>query len=271
VTVAAPGEGDVFAPLIRPTRIWAVGAIHGEADRLDRLQQQLGDRLAPGDRLVYLGGFLGYGPDVSGTLDRLIAFRREFLARKLVFTGDIIFVRGSQEEIWQKLLQLQFAPNPREVLEWMLDHGVGATLDAYGCDRRQGMAAARDGPLALTRWTASLRAAIDARPGHRQLLTSVKRAAYSAPDGMLFVHAGVDPAKPLDLQRDMLWWGDVDILELTQPYSGFRRVVRGRDRKQGGLKMTEYAASIDGGSGFGGTLLAAGFAPDGTFLELIEA
>ena len=32
------------------------------------------------------------------------------------FLGDIVFLRGSQEEMWQKLLELQFAPNPREVL-----------------------------------------------------------------------------------------------------------------------------------------------------------
>ncbi|HWG81209.1 MAG TPA: hypothetical protein VN681_15615, partial [Stellaceae bacterium] len=170
-----------------------------------------------------------------------------------------------------KLLQLQFAPNPREVLQWMLDHGVGATLTAYGAELRQGQAAAREGALALTRWTTSLRAAVDARPGHRQLLTNVKRAALTEDGGLLFVHAGIDPGKPLDLQGDVLWWGGADILGLEAPFGQFRRVVRGYDRQRQGLRESRYAASLDGGSGLGGRLLAACFAPDGSLIQSLEA
>ncbi|HYM02736.1 MAG TPA: hypothetical protein VET85_07295, partial [Stellaceae bacterium] len=205
---------------------------------------RLAQRLAAGDRLVYLGGYLGHGPDIVRTLDELVAFRRLFLARPRAFLGDIAFLRGAQEEMWQKLLQLQFAPNPREVLQWMLDHGVGATLQAYGADPRQGMAAARDGAVTVTRWTATLRAAIDAQPGHRQLLTGVKRAAIVEGGAVLFVHAGLDPGKPLDLQADALWWGGFDIMELSSPYGEFRRVVRGFDRHRAGLVESRYAVSL---------------------------
>ncbi|HEX7968627.1 MAG TPA: hypothetical protein VF502_10425, partial [Stellaceae bacterium] len=261
----------IFARFKRARRVWAVAAIHGERARLAALHLKLAARLDRGDRLVYLGGYLGHGPDIAGTLDELLAFRRLFLARRHAFPGDIAFLRGSQEEMWQKLLQLQFAPNPREVLQWMLDHGLGATLAAYGGDVRQGLAAARDGALALTRWTTSLRAALDARPGHRQLLTHVKRAALTEEGTLLFVHAGIDPTKPLQLQGDALWWGGANILELAAPYGGFRRVVRGHDRHHGGLVERPYAASIDGGSGFGGPLLAACFAADGTLIDSLQA
>jgi serine/threonine protein phosphatase 1 len=271
VSTAAPADSDIFARLIRPERIWAVAAIHGEAERLLHLHAALAPRLAKGDRLVYLGGYLGHGPAIAATIDELVRFRRLFLARRLAFLGDIAFLRGSQEEMWQKLLQLQFAPNPREVLQWMLDHGVGATLAAYGGEARQGLAAARDGALALTRWTASLRAGVDAHPGHRQLLTGVKRCALTEDGALLFVHAGVDPGKPLDLQRDALWWGGVNILELEAPYGDFRRVIRGYDRRHGGLVESRYAVSLDAGSGFGGPLLAACFAPDGAILDGLEA
>ena len=271
MNTAAPSDSAIFARLVRPQRLWAVAAVHGEAERLGLLHQRLAPRLAKGDRLVYLGDYLGHGPAIAATLDELVAFRRLFLARRLAFLGDIVFLRGSQEEMWQKLLQLQFAPNPREVLQWMLDHGVGATLAAYGGDPRQGLAAARDGALALTRWTSSLRAAMDAHPGHRQLLTAVKRYALTDDGALLFVHAGLDPGKPLDLQRDALWWGGVNILELEAPYGGFRRVIRGYDRRHGGLLESRYAVSLDAGSGFGGPLLAACFAPDGTLLDRIEA
>lgn len=271
MTTSAPTAADFFARLVRSRRIWAIAAIHGEARRLAELHALLAPRLAADDRLVYLGGYLGHGPDVAGTLDELVAFRRQFLARPGVFLGDIAFLRGSQEEMWQKLLQLQFAPNPGEVLQWMLDHGVLATLTAYGGDVRQGQVAARDGARGITRWTASLRVALDARPGHRQLLTGIKRYALTEDGGLLFVHAGVDPGKPLDLQRDALWWGGANILELEAPYGGFRRVVRGFDRRHGGFVESPYAVSLDAGSGFGGPLLAACFAPDGSVLDRIEA
>ena len=271
MSTAAPVASDIFARLVRPQRLWAVAAIHGEAQRLIRLHGALAPRLARGDRLVYLGGYLGHGAAITETLDELVAFRRLFLARRFAFLGDIAFLRGSQEEMWQKLLQLQFAPNPREVLQWMLDHGVGATLAAYGGEARQGLAAARDGALALTRWTGSLRAGLDLHPGHRQFLTSLKRCAFTEDDALLFVHAGIDPGKPLDLQRDVLWWGGVNILELEAPYGSFRRIIRGFDRRHGGLVEAPFAVSLDGGCGFGGPLLAACFAPDGTLLDRIEA
>jgi len=267
----APCDSDIFARFRGTRRVWSVAAIHGDAARLTALHAELARRLTEGDRLVYLGGYLGYGPDISGALGELVAFRRLFLAQRRVFLGDIAFLRGAQEEMWQKLLQLQFAPNPREVLQWMLDHGMVKTLEAYGADPRQGLAATRDGPMSVTRWTTSLRAAIDARPGHRQLLTGLKRAAITEDGQLLFVHAGIDPGKPLDLQGDVLWWGGVNILELETPYNGFRCVVRGFDRRHGGLSQGKYAVSLDGGSGFGGRLIAACFSPEGALLESIEA
>jgi serine/threonine protein phosphatase 1 len=266
-----PCDSEIYGRLARARRVWAVGAIHGDAHRLVALHARLAPRLNAGDRLVYLGNYLGYGPAAAATLDALILFRRLFLARRNAFIGDIAFLRGSQEEMWQKLLELQFAPNPREVLPWMLDHGMEATLVSYGVDARQGLAAARDGVLSLTRWTAGLRAAIEARSGHRQLLTALKRAAFTDDAALLFVHAGVDPAKPLDLQGDIFWWCDRDILQLAAPFAGYKRVVRGIDREHRGIVEGRHAVSIDGGSGFGGALMAACFAPDGSIVDHIEA
>lgn len=271
MAVTAPCNPDVFARLVRARRVWGVGAIHGEVERLIALHARLAHRLEPGDRLVYLGNYLGYGTASAATIDALVLFRRLFLARRNAFPGDIVFLRGGQEETWQKLLELQFARNPREVLPWMLQHGMDKTLASYGIDARDGLAACREGVLSLTRWTASLRAALELRSGHRQLLSSLRRAAYTDDGKLLFVHAGVDPSKPLDLQGDMFWWCDADILRFEVPFAGYARVVRGIDRDRGGLIESTYAASIDGGCGFGGPLLAACFAPDGAIVDRVEA
>ena len=172
---------------------------------------------------------MGYGPDVGGTLDRLIAFRRGFLALPRSFPGDIVFLRGWQEEVWHKLTQLQFSADPRPVFQWMLERGMEPNLAAYGFAPRQIEMAMREGVMAVTRWTGALRAAVDARPGHRGLFTALRHAARTDDGKLLFVHAGYDPGKPLELQSDILWWGGVDILGLNEPIPGFFRIIRGFD------------------------------------------
>ena len=168
-------DRDKFAVLRKCKRVWAVAAIHGEAERLATLHRTLEQRVVAGDRLVYLGNYLGHGPDVRATLDALLAFRRELIARPGMFAADVAYLRGSQEEMWQKLLQLQFAPNPREVFAWMIEHGAGATLSAYGGEIQQGFVCTRDGPLAITRWTSKLRTAMQAIPGHYALMSALRQ------------------------------------------------------------------------------------------------
>ncbi|HXQ50240.1 MAG TPA: hypothetical protein VN802_04030 [Stellaceae bacterium] len=267
-----PCDSEPFGRLVRARRVWAVAAIHGEAQRLNALHDRLAQSYVPGDRLVYLGDMIGYGPDSAAALDYVLGFRRAVLAQRLSFLGDVVLLRGSQEEMWQKLLELQLAPNPREVLGWMLDHGVAATLASYGVDARAGVSACRDSITAITRWTGGVRAAMDAHPGHRQILTALRRAAFTDDGGLLFVNAGIDPKKPLELQRDVFWWGGAgDLLSLAAPFAGFRRVVCGYHRGRAGVVETDFAVSLDAGSGFGGALTAACFAPDGSIVDRLEA
>ena len=252
-------------------RIWAVGSIHGDAERLIRLHDRMAARFDDQDRVVYLGNYLGRGDRVAAAVDELLDFRRRVLARPHGFSCDMTYLRGAQEEMWHKLLQLQFAPNPGEVLGWMAREGIEATVRAYGGEMRQGFAASRDGPRTLTRWTSGLRAAMNAAPGHTALFTSLRHAALTDDNQLLFVHAGVDFSRPLTEQRDAFWWGERDIVDLAQPYEGFRRVVCGFDRQRRGLVEREFAVSLDGGAGRGGQLLAAAFAPDGTVIEVLAA
>ena len=73
-------EPSKFATLHNANRVWAVASIHGEAGRLSAIHDQIAERFEPGDRLVYLGNYLGYGKDICATLDRLLSFRRALLA-----------------------------------------------------------------------------------------------------------------------------------------------------------------------------------------------
>jgi serine/threonine protein phosphatase 1 len=262
---------EKFAPLRRAQRVWAVAAIHGESSRLASLHAALAPRFGEGDRLVYLGNYLGRGPDVLGTVDELLRFRRELIARPRMFASDIVYLRGSQEEMWQKLQQLQFAINPREVLEWMLSHGVGATLAAYGGDAQKAIHVAREGAIGIARWTNALRAGVAAHPGHQSLLSILKRAAYTDDGALLFVHAGVDASRPLAAQGDALWWGTSNFGHWQAPYEGFRLVVRGYDHAHGGMTRGPFTLTIDDRCGFGGNLVAACLNLEGEVLEWIEA
>jgi serine/threonine protein phosphatase 1 len=264
---AADGK---IARLRGARRVWAVGAIHGEASRLTRLHDQIAARFADGDRIVYLGNYLGHGGAILATINELIDFRSRVLARPRGFACDVVFLRGAQEEMWQKLLQLQFAQNPREVLGWMVRNGIESTIQAYGADLRQGFAASRDGPRTITRWTSGMRDAMNAAPGHTVLFSTLRHAAMTQDGRLLFVHAGIEPARTLQAQGDAFWWSATDILELTAPFQRFSRVIRGFDRDRRGLVQRDFAISLDAGAGRGGPLLAAAFAPDGEVLDLLQ-
>ncbi len=187
-----------------------------------------------------------------------------------MFASDVAFLRGAQEEMWTKLLQIHLALNPIEVLEWMLERGVGATLAAYGFRPSSGLERARAGAVELARWTSAVRAAMQAHAGHYALMTALRRAAFTDDGGLLFVHAGLDRDRPLDAQGDTLWWGGGGFDTMTEPYDGFRMVVRGFDRAGRGLQISPYAATLDGGCGFGGPLHAACFDPAGQLVDLVE-
>ena len=263
--------GEKFARLWGARRIWAIASINGAVQRLVRLHDTISNRFQEGDRVVYLGNYVGYGDAVLATIDELLNFRRRVLGRRQGFACDVALLRGAQEEMWQKLLQLQFAPNPREVLQWMVGAGMEATVRAYGGDLRQGFAAARDGPLTITRWTGALRRVMNATPGHTELFSALRHAAFTEEQGVLFVHAAIDPSRPLAAQGDAFWWGRDDILELSASFEGFRRIVRGIDRDQRSFIEREFAVSLNSGTGPFGRLTAACFSAHGEVLELIEA
>ena len=260
-----------FAILHGTRRVWAIASIHSDSERLRRLHRALLPSLDRGDRIVYLGNMVGHGARARETLDVLISFRRDLLSRPRAFVSDIAYLRGSQEEMWQKLLQLQFATDPQGVLAWMLDQGLANTLEAYGGNIRESFQAARGGPLAITRWTSHLRATIQAAPGHYEMLGALRRAAFTDDETLLFVNAGLDPTRPLEAQSDSFWWGSEAFSNISQPYGNFRYLVRGFDPSHPGIKTTDYTITVDGGCGFGGALISACIAPDGEITDIIEA
>jgi hypothetical protein len=191
-----------------------------------------------------------------------------------MIANDFIYLRGSQEEIWSKLLQIQFAPNPAEVLRWMLDRGGAATLAAYGGDAEEGLSAAREGAVAMARWTNQLRESIRRHPGHQTFMSVLRQAALTEPhegERVLFVHSGLDPDKPLAQQGDSFWWNAEGFGRVATPFEDFVRLIRGFDPLRLGTRLDGYAVTLDGDGDKTGPLIAAAVAPDGQILDIIKA
>ncbi len=259
----------------KPGRIWAVSAVHGDASRLTGLHDAILEHIRPGDRLVYLGNYTGYSRESSACIDEILTFRRMLLSIEGMACSDVVYLKGQQEEMWQKLLQLQFAPDPTTVLLWMLGNGLSATLESYGFSAHDGIDACRSGTMGITRWTASIREAVRRQPGHEVFAVQHTRAAYSDHRSceypMLFVHAGINAAKALDDQGDNFWWADAQFQKISEPYLPFKKIVRGFDPRHGGVHLNCVTATIDGGCGFGGNLVCAGFDESGIVVDMLEA
>ena len=163
--------GPTIARLSDGGRIWALGAQQGSDRALEALAGALLQRWQRGDKLVVLGNMLGGDGDPGRALDLMLLLRRRLLATNLAC--DVFFLRGAQEEMWHKLLSLQFAMSPLSVLDWMLARGLMATIEAYGGDVEEGRIACRTGPTAIARWTVGLRGLQMARAGHAELLNSL--------------------------------------------------------------------------------------------------
>jgi serine/threonine protein phosphatase 1 len=96
--------------------LYAVGDIHGELGKLDRLLARL--PLAPGDRLVFLGDYVDRGPDSRGVVERLLELERrhpcvfllgnhesmflDFLGVEgaAYFGGDAFLLNGGDRTLW---------------------------------------------------------------------------------------------------------------------------------------------------------------------------
>lgn len=262
-----------FSYLGTPKRIWAISAIHGQIEQLTTLHNEIFPHIQPGDRLVYTGNYIGYGDHSRDVIDEILTFRRAVLSRPFMIPSDFTFLRGSQEEMWQKLLQLQFSPDPMNTLLWMLGNGVSKTLQSYGITPHDGITACQQGMRGISDWTNFIREKFSKAPGHNMFTSQLVRAAYTDTQSdtpILFVNAGIDYKKPLEEQKDSFWWHNAKFDIMTQSYRPFTHVIRGYDPKHKGLEFTTIKTTIDGGCGFDGSLVCSVFKPNGEIIDLLE-
>ncbi len=261
-----------FASLKGAKRVWTVPSIHGEVGRLRQLHDNLIQNIRPGDRIVYLGNYIGVGQDSAPVIEEILGFRRQVLAIAGMQPGDLVYLRGQQEELLQRAFQLHFASSPWIVYEWMLDQGLAQTLESYGIDTREGLNAASSDSARLARWTGFVRHMVHRREGHDLFYGQLKRAAHTndAEKPMLFVNTGVKTDLRLEDQGDRFWWGGDDFQTITAAYDPYSRVIRGYDPQRRGLYINCVTATMDNGCGFGGSLTCAAWLADNSVSHIFE-
>ena len=187
------GRDDVPADPVQPeagVRIYVVGDIHGRADLLSLLHQQLARDAASAPsgircRVVYLGDYVDRGPDSRAVIDILTA--------PPALPLEQVFLRGNHDD-----LMLRYLEDPLVGPDW-LPIGGDATLLSYGVRVDTRLPVGRRHVLA----SAALRESLP--PEHLDFLQSLELMHVSG--GYIFVHAGIRPGVPLDEQNpmDLMW------------------------------------------------------------------
>ena len=170
------------------TRLYAIGDIHGRADLLARLHAAIRDdaAAAPETRkvLIYLGDYVDRGADSAAVIDTLL--------NRPLPGFETVHLMGNHENFL-----LRFLEDAGIGRLWSMNGGA-ETLASYGLDGRL-LADGRAGPALQAAFRARLPAA------HLTFLRNL--AVMHIEGGCLFVHAGLRPGVPVDMQdtEDLLW------------------------------------------------------------------
>ena len=262
-----------FVELEKSNKIWAIGSIHSNLKSFTSIKKFLLNNFEANDKLIFLGNVIGLGNNSKETLSSIIDLRFNLMARFKLKPESIVFLRGAQEEMFSKLLQLQLAPNPAEIIEWMFDHGVNETIKSYGFSENEVKSIASSGTMNISKWTTSLNKALHNNLGHTQYFLNLKHAAYSHSKKILFVNRGVDITRPLSAQNDCFWWGFQNFSSINRPYKTFLRIVRGyesehldhQENSKNSIVCTLFKQPLSNKS-----VLCGIFAENGEILDLFE-
>jgi len=203
-------------------KTYAIGDIHGSLAKLRDLVARC-ERDAAGApmTMVFVGDYIDRGPDSRGVVDYVMRLEARLGA-------NAITLKGNHEE-----LAVAAADDGASVGTWLLNGG-DKTLRSYG------VASARELPADHLVWFRSLRLCFD--DGQR-----------------LFVHAGINPERPLDDQdaHDLVWIRDPF---LSDERDHGRLIVHGHTPvRTGAPDLRANRLNIDTAAVFGGPLTAAVF------------
>ncbi len=262
---------EKFIKLKNCNRIWAIGSIHGNLIGIENIHKYISNEFKANDKIIYLGNVIGVGERSRETINEIIEFRSKLMAKFKLAPENFIFLRGAQEEMLSKLLELQISPNPKEVLLWIFEHGVDKTLFSYKINYKEILDICELGSVAISKWTSKTINQINTCKGHNEYYSNLIHAAFSDTKEILFLNRGVDITRPLSAQNDCFWWGYHNFSKINKPYYTFKKIVRGYDPKKTGPLKDTIVCSLYKGSGFNGQVVAGLFSSSGDIIDIFEA
>ena len=209
-----------------------MGSLHSSIRSFQSIKKYILSNFKESDKLIFLGNIIGFRDQSKEIISEVLSLRFALMAKFNLDNEDIVFLRGAQEEMFSKLLQLQIAPNPSEIIEWIFSHGVDQTVISYNFKPDQFRDIALQGTIQINKLTAKLNKQIYETAGHKEFFSNLKHAAYSETKEVLFVNRGVDLSRPLSAQNDCFWWGYQNFSLINKPYNTFKRIVRGYQSNQ---------------------------------------
>lgn len=216
-------------------RIYAVGDVHGCADRLHAVHRaiaaDLAERPVAQAVVLHIGDYIDRGPVSADVIESL-------LGGPPVPGARAINLMGNHEDM---LLAALAHPDDRGLAEHWLFNGGTATLASWNV---------RGGGAAT--WERQI------PPAHLDFLRNL--GLRHAAGGYLFVHAGVQPGTPLDRQsrQDLLWIREPF---LSHPGAFGAVVVHGHTPTRNPV-VRPNRVGIDTGAVMGGRLTCAVFEGD---------
>ncbi|KEO90299.1 serine/threonine protein phosphatase [Erythrobacter longus] len=170
-------------------RYYLIGDIHGRLDLFEAMVAAIEDddasRGNANTQVVLLGDLVDRGPDSAG----VVALARQWQSRRAVRV-----LAGNHEQ-----MMLDAFKKP-EILRHFLKHGGRETIMSYGLNKKQFNA------MTLDELYTALPQLIS--QSERDYIASFEE--YIIAGDYMFVHAGIDPALPIDEQKraDLLWIRD---------------------------------------------------------------
>ena len=263
-----------FQEFKKTNRIWAVGSLHSSIQSFQSIKKYILLNFKESDKLIFLGNIIGFRDQSKEIISEVLSLRFALMAKFNLDNEDIVFLRGAQEEMFSKLLQLQIAPNPSEIVEWIFSHGVDQTVISYDFSPDEFRDIALQGTIQINKLTAKLSRQISETAGHQEFFSNLKHAAFSETKEVLFVNRGVDLSRPLSAQNDCFWWGYQNFSLINKPYNTFKRIIRGYQSNQHNdlensknkILCTLFRQPLENKK-----ILAGIFSKSGEILELFES
>lgn len=216
---------------------YAIGDIHGHLDLLRAVHDLIADDMARNGagQVVHVGDLVDRGPDSRGVID--------FLALGIADGQDWVVLKGNHDRMFALFMADPAAKEDglRADLSWLHPRLGGAeTLQSYG------VRSPADRPVAAVH--ADAERAVP--PAHLAFLRS--RPTWHRVGGTIFVHAGIRPGVPMDMQVETdLVWIRAAFLEHTAPHEAL--IVHGHTAIDA---PTHYGnrVNIDSSAAYGGPL-----------------